>query len=142
MIRGFIAGAFDVIHPGYITMFKEAKEHCDYLIVGLNRNPEVGGKLKPILTADERLEILRSIQYIDLVLMYSGEDELYNLLEGSKIDIRFLGDDYKTKKVTGEDLNLPIHYLDRAHKWSTTRFKTLIYEQIKDEKDSLVSTRV
>ena len=131
MIRGFLAGAFDVIHPGYITMFKEAKEHCDYLIVGLNRNPEVGGKLKPILTIEESFEILNSIRYINLILMYSGEDKLYNLLEGSKIDIRFLGDDYKGKKITGEDLNIPIHYLDRSHKWSTTKFKTLIYEQIK-----------
>jgi glycerol-3-phosphate cytidylyltransferase len=62
--------------------------------------------------------------------MYSGEEGLYNLLEGSKIDIRFLGDEYKQKKVTGVDLNIPIHYLDRSHGWSTTKFKTLIYEQI------------
>jgi glycerol-3-phosphate cytidylyltransferase len=142
MIKGFIAGAFDVIHPGYIAMFKEAKEHCDYLIIGLNKNPEVGGKLKPILTTEERLEILSSIKYINLVLMYSGEEVLYNLLEDSKIDIRFLGDDYKGKKITGEDLNIPIHYLDRTHKWSATKFKTLIYEQIKNEKNSLVSTGV
>jgi glycerol-3-phosphate cytidylyltransferase len=130
MIRGFLAGAFDVIHPGYIALFKEAKEHCDYLIIGLNKNPEVGGKLKPILTAEERLEILSSIKYVDLVLMYSGEDRLYDLLEGSKIDIRFLGDDYKQKQITGSDLKIPIHYLNRSHGWSTTKFKTLIYEQI------------
>ena len=62
--------------------------------------------------------------------MYSGEEVLYNLLEVSKIDIRFLGDDYKQKQITGSDLKIPIHYLNRSHGWSTTKFKTLIYEQI------------
>lgn len=136
MIRGFIAGAFDVIHPGYIAMFKEAKKYCDYLVIGLNKTPEIGGKLQPILTATERIEILSSIRYIDSVLVYSGEDELYNLLKDLKPAIRFLGDDYKDKKITGEDLNIPIHYLDRSHGWSTTKFKTLIYQQI-DGKDLL-----
>lgn len=134
MIRGFLAGAFDVIHPGYIAMFKEAKEHCDYLIVGLNKDPEVGGKLKPILSAEERLEILCSIKYINLVLMYSGEDKLYDILEGSKIGIRFLGDDYKGKIITGQGLNIPIHYLDRSHGWSTTKYKQLIHKQIESQK--------
>jgi glycerol-3-phosphate cytidylyltransferase len=130
MTTGFIAGAFDVIHPGYIYMFKEAKEYCDYLVVGLNQNPEVGGKLKPILSLEERTEVLRSIIYIDEIYAYSGEEDLYSLLEEVDPDVRFLGDDYKGKKITGEDLNIQTVYLDRSHGWSTTKFKTLIHEQI------------
>ena len=47
-----------------------------------------------------------------------------------KIDVRFLGDDYKNKSFTGDDLNIPIHYLDRSHGWSTTKFKKLIVETL------------
>jgi glycerol-3-phosphate cytidylyltransferase len=130
MTVGFIAGAFDVIHPGYIYMFKEAKEYCDYLVVGLHENPEANGKLKPILTLDERTEVLKSITYVDEIYSYNGEDDLYELLQEIDPDVRFLGDDYKGKKVTGEDLNIQIVFLDRSHGWSTTKFKTLIHEQI------------
>lgn len=133
MIKGFIAGAFDVIHPGYVHMFKEAKQHCDYLVVGLHKNPELGGKLRPILTIKDRVNVLTSIRYVDEVLTYSGEDGLLTLLKNSKIDIRFLGEDYKDKSYTGKDLNIPVCYLDRSHGWSTTKFKTLIYEQIHGE---------
>jgi glycerol-3-phosphate cytidylyltransferase len=130
MIVGFIAGAFDVIHPGYIRMFEEAKQNCDYLVVGLHRDPETNGKFKPILSAEDRFAILNSIWYIDIITLYSGEDELLSILKNSKIDIRFLGEDYRDKSYTGKELNIPVHYLDRSHGWSTTKFKTLIYEQI------------
>lgn len=130
MITGFIAGAFDVIHPGYIYMFREAKEYCDYLVVGLHENPEANGKLKPILSLEERSEILKSIVYIDEIYVYNGEDDLYKLIEEVDPDVRFLGDDYKGKKFTGEKLNIQTVFLDRSHGWSTTKFKTLIYEQI------------
>lgn len=130
MITGFIAGAFDVIHPGYIHMFKEAKEYCEHLIVALHQDPETNGKLKPILSVEERADILKSIIFIDEIYVYSGEDDLYDLLKEIDPDVRFLGDDYKGKKFTGEDLNIQTVFLDRSHGWSTTKFKTLIYEQI------------
>ena len=52
MIKGITAGAFDVMHPGYIKMFKEAREYCDYLLVALHDDPTVerSKKIKPILT--------------------------------------------------------------------------------------------
>lgn len=130
MITGFIAGAFDVIHPGYIYMFEEARQYCDHLVVGLHADPEVNGKLKPVLTLTERADILRCITHVDEVRVYSGEDGLYNLLKLVDPDVRFLGDDYKGKKFTGEDLNIQTVFLNRGHGWSTTKFKTLIYEQI------------
>lgn len=130
MIVGFIAGAFDVIHPGYVHMFKEAKEYCDFLIVGLHKDPESNGKLKPILSVEERQNILTSLRFVDAVLVYEGENGLYELLKKQDPDVRFLGEDYKGKKITGEDLNIQTVFLSRDHGWSTTKFKTLIYEQI------------
>jgi glycerol-3-phosphate cytidylyltransferase len=130
---GFIAGCFDVIHPGYIEMFKTAKEHCNYLVVGLHEDPSIerGDKLKPILSFSERLNILTSIKYIDSVQKYNTEHDLVLLLKEIKPDIRFLGEDYKNKNFTGRDLNILIHYFDRSHNWSTTKFKNLIYNQIR-----------
>lgn len=128
MIRGFLAGSFDVIHPGYIHMFKEAKTKCDYLIVGLHIDPTIERpeKIKPILDYEDRREILLSIKYIDEVIPYKLEKDLLNLIREINPNLRFLGDDYKGKTITGEDLNIPIHYINRSHNWSTTKFKNLI----------------
>ena len=125
---GVIAGNFDVIHPGYIDLFNECKEFCSELIILLHENPSIERpeKLKPILNLDERKMILSSLTQVDQILPYKLEVDLYQLLSNLDIDIRFLGDDYKSKPFTGDDLNIPIHFLDRSHGWSTTRFKNKI----------------
>ena len=130
MIKGFIAGAFDVIHPGYIYMFQEAKEYCDHLVVGLHVDPEANGKLKPILTLTERTSILKCITLVDEIQAYKGEDGLYSLLKIVDPDVRFLGEDYKGKKFTGEDLNIQTVFLNRKHGWSTTKFKHMICDSL------------
>jgi glycerol-3-phosphate cytidylyltransferase len=124
---GFVAGAFDVIHPGYVKMFNECKKHCDYLIVGLHTDPnKQNGKLKPILTPTERLEILSCFKNVDEVKLYDTEEDLKNILSQTNITVRFLGDDYINKNYTGSDLNIPIIYINRDHGWSATKFKNLI----------------
>lgn len=128
MKKGVIAGNFDVIHPGYIAMFKEMKQNCDCLIILLHTDPSIERphKLKPILSDDERKELLLSIKYVDDVIRYTYEEQLLDLLTVGEFDIRFLGDDYIGKPFTGDNLKLPIHYLNRDHGWSTTKFKKLI----------------
>ena len=135
MRKGIIAGNFDVIHPGYIKMFRECKSYCDKFIVFLHTDPSIERphKLKPILSTDERIEILESIKYIDEVAFYTYEDELLKLLDAYQPDIRFLGDDYKGKPFTGDNLNIPIHYLNRDHGWSTTKYKQLISNSINEQ---------
>lgn len=129
---GVIAGNFDVLHPGYIKMFKECKENCDEFIVLLHTDPTIERpeKLKPILSVEERDEMLMSIKYIDNVFTYTTERDLVELLTLLSPSVRFLGDDYKGKNFTGSHLNIPIHYLDRTHGWSTTKFKTLISQSL------------
>ena len=129
---GVIAGNFDVIHPGYIKMFKECKSKCDRFVILLHTDPSIERphKLKPILSVDERIEILESIKYITDVHTYTYETELVELLKGINPDVRFLGDDYRGKTYTGYELNIPIHYLNRDHGWSTTKFKKLIAETV------------
>tara|TARA_B100000530_G_scaffold335217_1_gene286770 strand:- start:267 stop:680 length:414 start_codon:yes stop_codon:yes gene_type:complete len=129
---GIIAGNFDVIHPGYIKMFKECKSYCEKFIILLHTDPSIERphKLKPILSVEERTELLNSIKYIDGVRTYTFEDELVQLIKELEPDIRFLGDDYRGKTYTGFELNIPIHYLNRDHGWSTTKFKKLIADTI------------
>ena len=131
---GIIAGNFDVIHPGYIKMFKECKSKCDRFVILLHTDPSIERphKLRPILSVEERIEILESIKYITDVHTYTYETELIELLKGINPDVRFLGDDYKGKTYTGYELNIPIHYLNRDHGWSTTKFKTLIAKTIQE----------
>ena len=132
MKKGFIAGNFDVIHPGYIKMFKECKNNCDEFTLLLHTDPSIERpqKLKPVLSLDERVEILSSIKYIDQIKSYTFESELYEIIKTGNYSIRFLGDDYKNRSFTGDDLKLPIHFLNRDHGWSTTKFKNLIAKTI------------
>tara|TARA_B100000131_G_scaffold296414_1_gene314229 strand:+ start:405 stop:809 length:405 start_codon:yes stop_codon:yes gene_type:complete len=131
-IIGVIAGNFDVIHPGYIHMFDECKKHCDILLLLLHKDPSIERpeKIKPILDLSERKLILSSLKQIDRIISYETESDLYDILQKEKIDIRFLGDDYREKSFTGDDLNIPIYYLDRSHGWSTTKFKGLIADTV------------
>ena len=129
---GVIAGNFDVIHPGYIKMFKECKTYCKQLIVLLHIDPSIERpeKLKPILTKQERTEILTSIKFINGIAYYTYEKELVDLIYRLNPDIRFLGDDYRGKTYTGFELDVPVHYLNRDHCWSTTKFKKLIADTL------------
>lgn len=133
MIRGVIAGNFDVIHPGYIAMFDECKKHCDRLIVCLHEDPSIERpeKLKPILHWSDRVKILESLVQVDFVFLYQTETDLYEALVKGDFDVRFLGDDYLGKTYTGYELNIPIYYLNRDHGWSTTKYKQLIANSLK-----------
>lgn len=138
MKKGVIAGNFDVLHPGYIAMFKEMKENCSCLIVLLHTDPSIERphKLRPILSSKERKEMLESIKYVDDVIRYTYEEQLYDLLKMGEFDIRFLGDDYINKPFTGDDLKIPIHYMNRDHGWSTTKFKQLIAKSYEKSNNS------
>ena len=130
-VRGIVAGAFDVLHPGYIRMFDECKKHCNHLTIALHDDPssERSHKLKPVQSLEERKEILRSIKYVDDIITYQTEEEFLSYLE--KYDVRFLGDDYKDGSYTGRDIDIGIVFINRNHGYSTTKLKTRIYESLK-----------
>jgi glycerol-3-phosphate cytidylyltransferase len=132
MRKGVIAGNFDVLHPGYIKMFNEAAANCDCLIVLLQTDPTVERpeKLKPILSIEERKEMLFSLKSVCDVLTYTYEAQLLDILKLGEFDVRFLGDDYIEKPFTGDHLSIPIHWIKREHGWSTTKFKELIAQSI------------
>ena len=125
-------------------MFNEMEETCDEVWILLQTDPTVERpeKCKPILSEDERVEILMSLNQITAVMTYTLESELYNILKTfipKKEDddvieyVRFLGDDYIGKSFTGDDLDIPIHYLNRDHGWSTTKYKQLIADSLNEK---------
>ena len=129
---GITAGAFDLCHAGHILVFKECKTVCDYLIVALQSDPSIDRpeKNKPVMSLEEREIILGAIKYIDEVVVYDTEAQLYELLKKNDlgIDIRIIGDDWKGKEYTGHDLPIPVHFNSRAHHFSTSELRRRVYE--------------
>ena len=130
-IVGFTAGNFDLLHPGYIYTFEEAKRHCDKFLIFLQKDPSEHrkSKYKPVVSLYERYKTLKSIKYIDEIYVYQTEEELYDLIQFFKPDIRILGEDYIGKSFTGDDLPPKVIYTTRSHSWSTTRIKDMIAMQ-------------
>ena len=130
---GFTCSAFDLCHAGHVLMLKDAKEQCDHLIVGLQDDPSVTdasyrGKKKnvPIMSLEERRIILEGIRYIDEIIVYNTEEDLYKLLKKLKPDVRILGTDWKGKRYTGYDLPIEIYYHNRNHNYSTSGLRERI----------------
>lgn len=125
---GFTCGVFDLFHAGHVMMLQECKKNCDYLIVALNKAENISeainpGKKRPIFTIEERVTIMSACRYVDEVLTYNSEEELLEILKTKNIAVRFLGEDYKGKKITGSELNIQIYYTDRSHGLSTSQYR-------------------
>ncbi len=137
---GVTAGAFDLCHAGHMLMFKEAKNHCDYLIVLLHSDPTIdrpGEKNKPIMTLEERKIILEGIRYIDEIHTYDTEADLYRMLKENTlgIDLRIIGADWEGKQFTGYDLPLETVFNTRGHSYSTSELRKRVYaaEKVREE---------
>ena len=132
-LLGHIFMTFDLIHPGYVKMFEDARKHCTHLTVALHENPNTeNNKLSPTQTIEEREQILMALENVDDVRTYNSEYALSEYLKVGKFDVRFLGDDYKDKEeYTGKDLDLKVVFLDRSHGYSTTKLKKKISEDFK-----------
>jgi glycerol-3-phosphate cytidylyltransferase len=123
---GFTASSFDLLHAGHIAMLRESREHCDHLIVGLNVNP-VGKSV--MQTVVERYTQLSAVKWVDEIVPYNTEDELVDLIQLYRVDIRFIGEDYREKPFTGDDLeNIEIFYNRRDHRFSSSGLKRHVQE--------------
>jgi len=126
---GFTASTFDLLHAGHITMLEEATHHCDYLIVGLQNDPRLDRpeKHEPIQSIVERQIQLAAVKYVDEIVIYNTEQDLLDLLLTLPINVRILGDEYKTKDFTGKDIakqrSMKIIYNGRDHSFSSTSLR-------------------
>ena len=131
MKRGFICGVFDLFHYGHLLAFMECHEYCHYLVVGVNSAENIDpvinpGKNKPIFPLNHRVELLKACRLVDEVVVYQSESELLSLLASQHYDIRFLGEDYKNKPITGMEFTPELHYLSRTHGFSSSLFRNKI----------------
>ena len=129
---GFTCSCFDLLHAGHILMLKDAKQQCDYLVVGLQTDPTIDRpdtKNKPIQTYEERYIQLEAIKYVDEILKYNTEKDLFEMLRLLRPNVRILGSDYEGKYFTGSELNIPIYYHNRNHNFSSTNLRKKIIEK-------------
>ena len=123
---GFTCSAFDLLHAGHIQMLREAKDQCDYLIVGLQVDPSKDRKSKnaPIQTVVERYTQLKAVSYVDEIIPYLTESDLDDILSLYQIDVRILGEEYREKDFTGKDIcrsrGIDLYFNKRDHRFSTS----------------------
>lgn len=132
---GLICGAFDIIHPGYIEMFRDAKSVCKKLVVALQDNPRIDRPEKdpPVQSFEDRKSIIESIRFVDSVVEYNTEAELYEILKSDIYDVRILGTDYIDKDYNGKDLGRHVYWHDRSHDHSASGLKRKIADSISDK---------
>jgi len=129
MIVGFTCGTFDLVHAGHVLMLKEASEVCDFLIVGLHIDPseEREWKNKPVQSIHERFIQLEAIKYVDYVLPYHTENDMHELLQILRVNVRIVGEEYRNRPLSGEhlhkDLNIKLNYNSRGHGFSSTELR-------------------
>ena len=130
LIVGFTCGSFDLTHSGHVLMFKECKEVCDYLIVGLQTDPSIDRpfKNKPVQTVEERMIMLKELKPIDEIFIYTTEEQLLKFLKKRRIDIRILGADHKDYPFTGDKLPIKTYFNRRDHPFSSSNLRARVYE--------------
>jgi len=133
-VKGFTCSTFDMLHAGHILMLKEIRDHCDYLIVGIQSDPTIDrpkSKNKPIQSIVERCIQIQAVKYVDEFVVYDTEKDLEDLLMLLPINVRFLGEEYKDKPFTGKticvDRGIKLHYNSRSHNFSTTELRDRTY---------------
>jgi glycerol-3-phosphate cytidylyltransferase len=131
---GFTCSTFDLLHAGHISMLREAKQHCDYLICGLQTDPSVDRpeKNRPIQTIVERYIQLNAVGYVDEIIPYATEEDLKDILSMLQIDVRILGEEYRDKEFTGKDIcrkrDIQLFFNKREHRFSSSDLRKRVYE--------------
>jgi glycerol-3-phosphate cytidylyltransferase len=127
---GIVFSAFDLFHAGHIAMLSEAKNHCDYLIAGLQTDPTIDRpdtKNQPVQSIVERQIQLAACRYVDEVVVYSTEQDLIDLLLILPLDVRILGVEYQGKDFTGKHecftRNIELVFNGRDHSFSSSSLR-------------------
>jgi len=127
---GITFSQFDMLHAGHIAMLAEAKNHCDYLIAGLQTDASVDrpdSKNAPVQSIVERQIQLSACRFVDEIVVYTTEQDLIDLILILPIDVRILGEEYEDTNFTGrnEGASLQIEhvYNKRDHSFSSSSLR-------------------
>jgi len=136
MRKGFTCSAFDLLHAGHIEMLKDARNQCDYLIVGLQTDPTIDRpeKNKPVQSVSERYIQLDALACVDEIIPYATESELLDLIAIVNPQVRILGEEYKDKDFTGRDFcekeGIELYYNNRKHSYSTSNLRRRVINNV------------
>ena len=129
-VVGITFSTFDMLHAGHIAMLSEAKNHCDYLIAGLQTDPTIDRpdtKNQPVQSIVERQIQLAACRYVDEVVVYQTEQDLRDLLLILPVDVRILGIEYADKDFSGRDecfdRGIEIVFNKRDHSFSSSSLR-------------------
>lgn len=133
-IVGFTASTFDLLHAGHVSMLREAKEQCDYLICGLQVDPSLDRpeKNSPVQTLVERYTQLAGLKFVDEIIPYQSEEDLEDILKMVNIDVRIIGDEYRDVTFTGRATcakrGIEIYFNKRDHRFSTSDLRKRVVD--------------
>jgi glycerol-3-phosphate cytidylyltransferase len=142
---GITFSTFDLLHAGHIAMLAEAKNHCDYLIAGLQTDPTIdrpGTKNPPVQSIVERQIQLAACRYVDEVVVYQTEQDLVDLLLILPLDVRVLGVEYEGQHFSGRDecerrgIDIIFNARDHSFSSSSLRKRVVHAEVVKDLKQT------
>jgi len=132
---GITFSTFDMLHAGHIAMLSEARNHCDYLICGLQTDPTIDRpdtKNKPVQSIVERQIQLAACRYVDEVVVYQTEQDLVDLLLILPLDVRILGVEYEDKDYSGRQecfqRGIEIVFNGRDHSFSSSSLRRRVAE--------------
>ena len=127
---GITFSTFDLFHAGHVAMLAEAKNHCDYLIAGLQTDPTIDRpdtKNAPIQSIVERQIQLSACRYVDEVVVYQTERDLRDLLLILPVDVRVLGVEYEGKPFSGDEecyqRGIEVVFNARDHSFSSSSLR-------------------
>jgi len=127
---GIVFSAFDILHAGHTAMLSEAKNHCDYLIAGLQTDPTIDRpdtKNHPVQSIVERQIQLAACRYVDEVVVYQTEEDLIDLLLILPVDVRILGVEYQGMEFSGRDecitRGIDLIFNGRDHSFSSSSLR-------------------
>ena len=132
---GITFSTFDMLHAGHIAMLSEAKNHCDYLICGLQTDPTIDRpdtKNHPVQSIVERQIQLAACRYVDEVVVYQTEQDLVDLLLILPLDVRILGVEYEDKNFSGRDecydRGIELVFNGRDHSFSSSSLRKRVVQ--------------
>ena len=132
---GITFSTFDMLHAGHIAMLSEARNHCDYLIAGLQTDPTIDRpdtKNRPVQSIVERQIQLAACRYVDEVVVYSTEQDLRDLLLILPVDVRVLGVEYQGTDFSGREectkRGIEIVFNGRDHSFSSSSLRKRVAE--------------
>lgn len=132
---GITFSTFDLLHAGHIAMLSEAKNHCDYLIAGLQTDPTIDRpetKNAPVQSVVERQIQLAACRYVDEIVVYQTEQDLRDLVLILPIDVRILGVEYQNQDFTGRkegaDRGIKVVFNSRDHSFSSSSLRKRVYD--------------